>query len=589
MPSPFDAQTMSLGQLFSTLHSFQTPPYQRSFVWEEDEAAQLLDDVLAALDATDASGQAAYFLGMMVFLEIEKPSKLRAALPFARQQHLLEVIDGLQRLTTLTVLFCVIRDLDADAGVRSNERLLAAIGDAPTSTRPRLLLREPDETFLQRHVREPGATRAAPPDVGISAASKRIIEVREHMRRAMGDLEPAERQRLVEFLLDNCHVTTSKTEDIDRAHQMFTVLNARGKPLARNDILKADLLGGVPPAAQARTTAIWHDAESRLGEHFESLFSQIRTIHGRSSPQVISAIRGIAAEVGGAQAFIEGVLQPAAQIYEAIGHARHSGSPYSTSITASLTYLGWLKGTDWVPPAMLWWMRNGRNAEALAWFLAHLDRLAYGLRIQGHGAKRRISRFNAIVHAIRNGRDLTSPTSPLHLTREELRTIHHNLRDLHKRGAPLAKLVLLRLNDQIAGGPQHLDLRAMTVEHLLPRKPGANSQWRDWYPDPAERDRFTECLGNLVLTTKEQNDKASNLDFARKKTVLFNTSGTPVPAVNDYVRHQPEWKVAQIVEREAELLRQLDELWEIGVTKGGGTGTPPKRRKEPQAVATMRR
>ncbi len=37
----------------------------------------------------------------------------------------------------------------------------------------------------------------------------------------------------------------------------------------------------------------------------------------------------------------------------------------------------------------------------------------------------------------------TSPTSPLHLAREELRAIHHNLRDLHKRSAPLAKLVLL--------------------------------------------------------------------------------------------------------------------------------------------------
>ena len=36
MPSPFDAQTMSLGQLFSSFHSFQTPPFQRSFVWEED-------------------------------------------------------------------------------------------------------------------------------------------------------------------------------------------------------------------------------------------------------------------------------------------------------------------------------------------------------------------------------------------------------------------------------------------------------------------------------------------------------------------------------------------------------------------------
>ncbi len=586
MPSPFDAQTMSLGQLFSSFHSFQTPPFQRSFVWEEDEAAQLLEDLVAAQDAKDQSGELAYFLGSMVFLEIERPSKLRAALPFARQQqHLLEVIDGLQRLTTLTILFCVLRDLDADDGVRANERMLAAIGDGPAAPRHRLQLREPDESFLHRHVREPGATWVAAPDTGLSSAAKRIVEVRDHLREAVRDLDASERQRLVEFLLDGCHVTISITKDIDRAHQMFTVLNARGKPLARNDILKADVLGGVPPAALQRATAIWHDAENRLGDEFESLFSHIRTIHGRSSPQVISAIRNIAAESGGGQAFIEEVLQPAAEIFDDIRHARHSGSSHSGSIRASLTYLGWLKGSDWVPPALLWWMRKGKDAGELAWFLSRLDRLAHGLRIQGHGAKRRIIRFNSIVHAIRNGRDLTSPTSPLHLAREELRAIHHNLRDLHKRGAPLAKLVLLRLNDHIAGGPQQLE--NMTVEHVLPRKPGANSQWRDWFADPAERDRFTECLGNLVLTTKEQNDKASNLDFTRKKEVLFNTPGAPVVAVNEYVRHQSEWKVAQIVERETELLRRLDELWGIGGPARGPAGGPAaqsKKRKEPQAA-----
>ncbi len=263
----------------------------------------------------------------MVFLEIERPSKLRAALPFARQQqHLLEVIDGLQRLTTLTILFCVLRDLDGVDGVRPNERMLAAIGDGPAAPRHRLQLREPDEAFLHRHVREPGASWVAAPDTGLSSAAKRIVEVRDHLRQSVRDFDAGERQRLVEFLLDGCHVTISITKDIDRAHQMFTVLNARGKPLARNDILKADVLGGVPPAALQGATAIWHDAEDRLGDEFESLFSHIRTIHGRSSPQVISAIRDIAAESGGGQAFIERVLQPAAETFDDIIHARHSGS-----------------------------------------------------------------------------------------------------------------------------------------------------------------------------------------------------------------------------------------------------------------------
>ena len=71
--------------------------------------------------------------------------------------------------------------------------------------------------------------------------------------------------------------------------------------------------------------------------------------------------------------------------------------------------------------------------------------------------------------------------------------------------------------------------------------------------------------------TKAQNDKAGNLDFARKREVMFKGGGALGLPINDYVRRQPEWQAAQIREREAELLRRLDELWQIG---------PPQRRAE---------
>ena len=67
-----------------------------------------------------------------------------------------------------------------------------------------------------------------------------------------------------------------------------------------------------------------------------------------------------------------------------------------------------------------------------------------------------------------------------------------------------------------------------------------------------------------MLVTKAQNDRAGNLDFARKKEVLFNAAGAPTLPVNAYVRHQNQWTSQQIREREAELMRHLDQLWRIG-------------------------
>ena len=93
-----------------------------------------------------------------------------------------------------------------------------------------------------------------------------------------------------------------------------------------------------------------------------------------------------------------------------------------------------------------------------------------------------------------------------------------------------ARLVLLRLNDEIAGSPQNLSIPELTVEHVLPRKHGTGSAWRVCFPDAQEREHCTEALGNLVLVTKSQNDKAGNLDFARKHDAKTMVKGLRVIA-----------------------------------------------------------
>src|SRR5262245_23417131 len=161
MPSPFGAQALPLGQLFADPNFIHVPSYQRAFAWTPEEAGLLLENVSEALDAESESGEGGdYFLGNMLFIEPAPPTGRIAAWKAARTGRVHEVVDGLQRLTTLTILFCVLRDLDAEGGEPASDRLAAAIG---MSARARLTLREPEETFFQTHVRRQGATGAPPP------------------------------------------------------------------------------------------------------------------------------------------------------------------------------------------------------------------------------------------------------------------------------------------------------------------------------------------------------------------------------------------------------------------------------------------
>jgi hypothetical protein len=559
----FTAQIVSIGQLLAHPVQIEAPSYQRSFAWSGEEAGQLLADILAALGETERRIMRDYFLGTMLFIDRDgAPSRLTS---WRRgQQHLLEVVDGFQRLTTLTILLCVLRDLEADAGGPTYARLQAAVqaGDA----RPRLSLRPAEDPFFLKNVRTPGGTRQAPIKGSLSPAEANIVEVRDHFIACLRGCEAAERRQLADFLLDQCFAVMVATGDIDRAHRIFTVLNARGKPLARNDILKAILLGGVAREAAGRCAAIWNETELRAGPRFESLFSHIRAMYGRPGGEIISGILEVSQAKGGARAFIEGVLQPVAQIVADIQNAQHAGSPDSERIANHLRYLGWHSFSDWIAPAALWWLERGEDTQGLERFLARLDRLAFGTKVLGIGGSKRTRRFGAVVAAIRDGRDLYAADSPLEFTRPELRTIQHNLRDLHARNPAVAKQLLLRLTDVKAGTPQSLTLPTdMTVEHVLPRTLRSDCQWRHWHSDPETRETCTESIGNLVLVTKGQNDKAGNHDFARKLQVYFNTRGAPMVAINEHLRGKTEWKAADIRAREAAIFELIEELWQFGL------------------------
>ena len=146
--------------------------------------------------------------------------------------------------------------------------------------------------------------------------------------------------------------------------------------------------------------------------------------------------------------------------------------------------------------------------------------------------------------------------------------------------APMAKLVLLRLNDHAAGEPAEAwRWKTSPSSTCCPASRARTAVWRTLFPDAAERDQCTESLGNLVLMTKAQNDRAGNLDFARKKEVLFKAGTTQPLPINDYVRRQTDWKATHILDREAEVLHRLDQLWAIGPPPGRGDAAARARRQ----------
>src|SRR5262249_50633913 len=168
-------------------------------------------------------------------------------------------------------------------------------------------------------------------------------------------------------------------------------------------------------------------------------------MYERPDSRVIHGIRQIAADSGGALGFIEGGRPPAARIAADIANARPTGPPPSSPLLQCLRHLGRPSFSYFIPPAVLGWLGKGRAPAGLHAFLAKLDRLAFGLRLLGIGASKRVHRFAAVISSIRRGRDLDAPDSPFSFSRQELRTMQYNLRNVHGLNASTANHLLIRL------------------------------------------------------------------------------------------------------------------------------------------------
>ncbi len=568
--------SVSLGELFSGSAVYNAPAFQRPFDWGAEEALQLIDDVsrAAGIDAPELADPD-YFLGTLLLLtDAANPPPGAAKSPKAARITY-EIIDGQQRLTTLTMLFAILRDLEEEGRELAN--VLSYMIQLPEPSFRAAVIRVPnyrvtlngaDRNLFQRIVQRPGSTLLddeAANREDAEAASK-VSLVREVLLASLAQYSAAQREQLARFLIENCHVVVTLSEDIDRAHRLFTVLNDRGKPLRRNDIIKVEVLGGLTEADGEYARRSWEDAERWLGEGFETFFSHLKVLHGRRRNSVVTGLRSVINEAGGARPFIDEVLLPYASVYARIRSCRAGPAPVGDELSLHLHYLARLKGEEWGPPVMAALKTHADDPKTALALVRAIDRMAHIMRVLCMGSGRRTTRLNRATQAILSGaaRDETAPEFAF--TREEIRNAKFNMRILHRRNQPICKLLLMRINDRLQGSVSLVDPASLSVEHVLPNRPSANSGWRVLFSEPEVREAVTQCLGNLTLLPDKLNDQIRNRDFQEKREQIaaYFGEGEMMEIVRDVVMSKG-WDFDTVSRRERRFLSALNEILGLDV------------------------
>lgn len=566
MAKTLEAHDKLIREIFEGSYQFEIPDYQRPYAWTTEQATELFDDLYSAMHDARVSGSSSqYFLGSIVLIKDDREPRS-------------SVVDGQQRLSTLTMLFAVLREIMPHAADDITDFLYkkgkVSLGE---KNEYRLIAREEDADFFRTNIQEPGGIAQL-----VSSTEKledSRLRYRENAKLLLAKakaLQPADLIALWKFLANDCSLVVISTPDLEAAYRIFSVLNNRGLDLAPIDIIKAQVLGLIRTTAgdiKSRAYAEeWNKIENALGrDAFGDLFGHIRAIYAKQKQRatLVKEFQEYVTEYKTPIDLIDKVIKPYAEVWDFARDADFEATEHAETINEHLSWLNRVDFKDWVPPALVYFKRFRQRPKLLAEFFGSLERLTYFLLVTKVGINDRIETYAALT------KDIEPETFKGELT--ELPAL--TLTDVQKRkfvvalngnvyeDLPKARMALVLRLESLVRAPGVQLQNAVSLEHVLPQTPPDGSDWLQWFPDEDERQAWTHRLANLVPLDRSKNSSASNYDFAKKKSAYFNGKGTASPFVlTQEVRSEDKWTPAMLLDRQNRLLGVLKKHWGIDVS-----------------------
>lgn len=534
------------------------PLFQRPYTWRQANWLTLWNDVMIQYDQEE---ETTHFLGAIV----SAPAR---SVPVGVSKYL--IIDGQQRLTTISIMLCALRDcLDANSAARIQEVYLTNRFRAPEDTLKFVPTQADRDTYrsivLDRRIPEDESFM-----VGAYNFFKKQIMTGNDVN---GDKVIASR---VLTTLEHClQVVMINLGEGDDPYLIFESLNFKGEPLTQADLVRNYLLmrfqhSVTPGGEQERIyTAYWRPLENQLGDNLTEFLRHYAMKDGDNIKQ------------GGIYAAIKTRLKDKDKDKETQGEVEAEitrmgsfGQIYASllqpplekerTLQVRLEYIRELEVTTSYP--LLLRLFEARRSELLA--TGDLERClalveAFVVRRAVCGVPTNAlnklflqwcknfpnsDHYSWLLTSMSAGSAGSSRRFP---SEAEFSEAFKN-QPQYGRGA--TRFVLCRL-ERALGHKETVDLATATIEHILPQT--LTPEWIGMLGDDAEKThaRLVDTFGNLTLTG--YNSELGNSSFDNKKETLRATH----IELNRHILAQSTWREIEIQDRAEILLKKANELW----------------------------
>lgn len=572
----FEAHDNTIKEVLFSTNSFQVPRYQRPYAWDTDQISEFWDDIIG-------SGRSP-FIGSII-LNYETMEKF----------GYIDIIDGQQRLLTITIFIAVLRDIAKSIDNKTAElyqRHDIAIEDRSSGKMTyRILAGDQTRDFFEKNIQDfRGNIFEANPE---TAEAKRIKKnyiflyekVKNELKKYINKEDQLKYLNALREKMANLTVIHIQIDNEEEAYEIFETTNARGIDLSVADLLKNLIFKKLPPDENKDfAREVWEDITNNIEETNTEMKRFIRyywiSRHGAVTQKKL--FREIKKETVNYNKLLEDIWS-SSELYNKIveGGAEDwenykSGQKIYRSILAlrimnvSQCYVLFLTilrnidkmGTD---PARIFELIENFTFHYSVVCKLPTNKLE---KIYGNCSnkieeamvkedeKRLPGKIQSIFSDLEKELKEEAPSAE-YFTSEFMDLCYKNSEQYRK----LIKYILGKIDSHYrATKEEMIDFDHVNIEHLLPQKPD-----KAWGLHKRDIKAYVNKLGNLTLIDKRINSKVGNKTIKEKIPVLSQSSLPMNKVLIDQLTTKNHvWNESYINERQKEFAElAYDKVWKL--------------------------
>ncbi|WP_245675530.1 GmrSD restriction endonuclease domain-containing protein [Micromonospora halophytica] len=567
----------TLQGLLEGTKQYQVPLYQRTYSWTKAQLARLWEDVRKLAEDRADNPTATHFIGSLVLA----PSPTIG--PAGVAEYL--VVDGQQRLTSLTLLLCAIRDHratreDPKHRDRLNQQYLTNPWEQGQG-RWKLVPTQADrDAYVACLDSTPQAGGTDPVGVAYQFFADQLAAAEDDPD------DPLDIAGIESAVVTGLALVSVTAQPGDNVYRIFESLNNTGLKLTQGDLLRNYLFMRLPTRGEAVYRSLWLPLQTRLTSAELELLFWLDLVHrdARVKQTDIYAVQQARLERLRAEEEIEAEVRRFSRLGALLRVILHPAEEPDPGVRRRLERLSaW--GTTTVYPLLLHLLDRRDHGTASSEQIASAMRYVESFFVRRLLIGRATANINRILLSVVTEMDRDLPVDEavrayLSTGRKYYATdagVRAAVRSIpyYLNGRPQQRNLVLRWLEESYESKEPVALDKATIEHVLPQTPTA--EWRQMLAaDLGQDENFDEAyealvhtLGNLTLTG--YNSELGNKSFPAKRVELAK-SGI---RLSQEIAAQDRWGRTEIHARADKLAELIISIWPGPTEQAGDQSEVP--------------